>query len=123
MLPEPLRALGDLSTNLRWSWSPETQDVFAAMDPDIWRESGHDPVKTLGAVSTARLDELAADEGFLAMLESADADLQHYLTGERWFQKERRGRRLAARDRLLLARVRHHLGAAAVLRRARHPRR
>jgi starch phosphorylase len=87
VLPEPLRALGDLSTNLRWSWSPETQDVFAAMDADIWRQSGHDPVKTLGAVSTARLDELASDEGFLAMLETASADLQHYLTADRWFQR------------------------------------
>jgi len=82
-----LQALGDLATNLRWSWNPETQDVFAAMDPDIWRDSGHDPVKTLGAVSTTRLGELATDEGFLRMLGTADADLQHYLTGDRWFQK------------------------------------
>ncbi len=87
MLPEPLRALGDLATNLRWSWNPETQDVFAAMDPVVWRESGHDPVKSLGAVSTARLAELAEDEAFLQMLEVADADLQKYLTGDRWFQK------------------------------------
>ena len=87
MLPEPLRALGDLATNLRWSWHPESQDVFAALDPDIWRESGHDPVKTLGAVSTARLDELAADQSFLQMLGVAEADLQQYLTGDRWFQK------------------------------------
>ena len=88
MLPEPLQALGDLATNLRWSWHPETQDVFAALDADIWRESGHDPVKTLGAVSTARLDELAADQGFLQMLGVADADLEHYLTGDRWFQRK-----------------------------------
>ncbi|MCW2827177.1 MAG: glycogen phosphorylase, partial [Marmoricola sp.] len=87
MLPEPLRALGDLATNLRWSWNPETQDVFAAMDPEIWRESGHDPVKTLGAVSTARLAELAVDEAFLQMLGTAEADLQQYLTGDRWFQR------------------------------------
>ncbi len=90
MLPEPLRALGDLATNLRWSWHPETQDVFAALDPEIWRESGHDPVKTLGAVSTARLDELATDEGFLQMLGIAETDLQRYLTGERWFQRASR---------------------------------
>ncbi len=87
MLPEPLRALGDLATNLRWSWSPETQDVFAAMDPAIWSESGHDPVKSLGAVSTARLAELATDEPFLQMLAVAEADLTKYLTGDRWFQK------------------------------------
>ena len=53
VLPEPLRLLGDLSTNLRWSWHPETQDVFAAIDPELWSASGRDPVKTLGAVSTA----------------------------------------------------------------------
>ena len=87
MLPEPLRALGDLATNLRWSWNPETQDVFAAMDPDVWRESGHDPVKTLGALTPARLAELAADRSFLQMLEVAHADLEQYLTGDRWFQR------------------------------------
>jgi starch phosphorylase len=87
VLPEPLQALGDLATNLRWSWSPETQDVFAALDAEVWRDSGHDPVKTLGAVSPARLEELAADQGFLRMLETAHADLQAYLTGPRWFQK------------------------------------
>jgi starch phosphorylase len=91
VLPEPLLHLGDLATNLRWSWHPETQDVFAAIDADIWQGSGRDPVKTLGAVSTARLDELAQDTGFLQMLESAHADLQQYLTGDRWFQKASAG--------------------------------
>jgi starch phosphorylase len=87
VLPEPLQALGDLATNLRWSWNPETQDVFAALDAEVWRDSGHDPVRTLGAVSPARLEELAGDQGFLQMLETAHADLQAYLTGPRWFQK------------------------------------
>ena len=88
VLPEPLRLLGDLATNLRWSWHPETQDVFAAIDPEIWVASGRDPVKTLGAVSTARLEELAADKRFLRRLELAHADLEQYLTGDRWFQKK-----------------------------------
>ena len=88
VLPEPLRLLGDLATNLRWSWHPETQDVFAAIDPEIWRESGRDPVKTLGAVSSARLQELATDKRFVRMLELAHADLEQYLTGARWFQKK-----------------------------------
>ena len=122
VLPEPLRLLGDLATNLRWSWHPETQDVFAAIDPEIWRSSGRDPVKTLGAVSSARLQELAVDKRFVRMLELAHADLEQYLTGPRWFQKKA-GSEAPEGDRLLLARVRHHLGAAAVLRRSRHPRR
>jgi starch phosphorylase len=88
VLPEPLRLLGDLATNLRWSWHPETQDVFAAIDDEIWVASGRDPVKTLGAVSTARLEELAADKRFLRRLDLAHADLEQYLTGDRWFQKK-----------------------------------
>jgi starch phosphorylase len=87
VLPESLARLGDLASNLRWSWHPETQDVFAAIDPDGWVSSGHDPVKLLGAVSPARLAELTGDPKFLKMLEIAAADLEGYLTGDRWFQK------------------------------------
>ncbi|MDQ6641961.1 MAG: DUF3417 domain-containing protein, partial [Actinomycetota bacterium] len=86
VLPESLSSLGDLATNLHWSWHPETQDVFAAIDPDAWANSGHDPVKLLGGVSPARLAELSEDKNFLKMLEIAAADLDGYLTGDRWFQ-------------------------------------
>ena len=87
MLPEPLEALGDLVLNLRWSWHPETQDLFAALDPEQWAVSGHDPVRLLGAVSGERLEELASDKRFLKRLDLAAADLDEYLTGDRWFQK------------------------------------
>ncbi|HEY5032096.1 MAG TPA: DUF3417 domain-containing protein, partial [Actinomycetes bacterium] len=40
-LPEPLAPLGDLVMNLRWSWHPETRDLFASVDPQIWREVEH----------------------------------------------------------------------------------
>ncbi|GCD88386.1 alpha-glucan family phosphorylase [Nocardioides sp. LS1] len=91
VLPEALSALGDLAGNLRWSWHPETQDVFEAVDPDLWESTGRDPVKLLGAVGRARLDELAADATFLEMLRVARADLEAYLTGDRWFQRKEAG--------------------------------
>ncbi len=87
VLPAPLAALSELVLNLRWSWHPETQDVFAAMDADAWEESGHDPVRLLGALSAARLEDLAADKRFLRRLELAAADLDEYLTGDRWYQR------------------------------------
>ncbi|GAA4694764.1 alpha-glucan family phosphorylase [Nocardioides conyzicola] len=91
VLPPALAALSALAGNLRWSWSPETQDVFAAVDPDLWESTGRDPVRLLGAVGRARLDELAQDADFLARLAAAHDDLERYLTGDRWYQ-----RRLAA---------------------------
>ncbi|MFI5715614.1 alpha-glucan family phosphorylase [Nocardia sp. NPDC051750] len=78
-LPERLAALGELSTNLRWSWHSPTQDVFAALDRGRWAEIGHDPVRMLGEVPPARMAELAADPGYCAQLDAAAADLRAYL--------------------------------------------
>lgn len=89
VLPPPLAALGDLAGNLRWSWHPETQDVFAAVDAELWESTGRDPVGLLGAVGRQRLEQLAGDEAFLARLGAAHADLERYLTGDRWYQRRR----------------------------------
>jgi starch phosphorylase len=79
-LPERLAALEQLSTNLRWSWDKPTQDLFAAIDPALWVQSGQDPVALLGAVSPARLDELALDSAFAEWLDSLAAELDDYLS-------------------------------------------
>ncbi|TSD93359.1 glycosyltransferase family 1 protein [Skermania sp. ID1734] len=87
-LPPRLGALTTLATNLRWSWHAPTQDLFAAIDPVRWAEIGHDPVRLLGEVPAARLDELAADSDFVARVDAAAADLEHYLTRPHWFQRQ-----------------------------------
>ncbi|WP_067469953.1 alpha-glucan family phosphorylase [Nocardia amamiensis] len=86
-LPERLAALGELATNLRWSWHPPTQDLFAALDPRRWQEMGHDPVRMLGEVPAVRLDELAADPDYAARVDAAAADLRDYLAAPGWFQR------------------------------------
>ncbi|MDQ3615070.1 MAG: alpha-glucan family phosphorylase [Actinomycetota bacterium] len=86
VLPVSLEPLGGLVNNLRWSWHPETQDLFASIDPEIWESSGHDPVRLLGSVSAARLDELATDRDFASRLSAAHENLEEYLSGDRWFQ-------------------------------------
>ena len=93
VLPPALAALGDLAGNLRWSWHPETQDVFEYVDPQLWQQTGRDPVRLLGAVAPQRLQELVGDTDFLARLHTAREHLEQYLTGDRWYQK-----RLAAGD-------------------------
>jgi glycogen phosphorylase len=91
VLPGPLAALADLAGNLRWSWHPPTQDVFQAVDPEVWDSVGHDPVRLLGAVGRPRLDQLADDQEFLTRLDNARADLEDYLTGDRWYQRQEAG--------------------------------
>ncbi|WP_148574604.1 alpha-glucan family phosphorylase [Nocardioides caldifontis] len=86
VLPETLSALGELAGNLRWSWHPPTQDLFASVDAELWDRSGHDPVTMLGTVPASRYEELAADRAFLTRLESVHSDLRTYMTGDRWYQ-------------------------------------
>ncbi|MGW6241549.1 alpha-glucan family phosphorylase [Streptomyces sp. NPDC055094] len=87
VLPEPLQPLSDLARNLRWSWHTETRELFESADPAGWRATGRDPVRLLGAVSAARLAELAGDRPFLDRLTAAAAGLDTYLHGDRWYQE------------------------------------
>ncbi|WP_395310615.1 alpha-glucan family phosphorylase [Mycobacterium sp. AMU20-3851] len=87
-LPERLAALEKLSVNLRWSWHKPTQDLFEAVEPSLWGQVGADPVALLGAVSPRRLDELAADEGFLQRVDSLSAELDEYLSRPLWYQDQ-----------------------------------
>ncbi|WP_054811231.1 alpha-glucan family phosphorylase [Nocardia arizonensis] len=86
-LPDRLAALGELSTNLRWSWHWPTQDLFRDLDTGLWQEVGHDPVRMLGEVPAARLDELAADPDYTRRVDEAAADLRDYLSAPGWFQR------------------------------------
>ncbi|GAA0992341.1 glycosyltransferase family 1 protein [Acrocarpospora macrocephala] len=86
VLPAELAPLGELVQNLRWSWHPETMDLFADVDPDVWERVGHDPVALLGAVAADRLRELARDRRFLRRLADAADDLREYMTAPRWYQ-------------------------------------
>jgi starch phosphorylase len=88
-LPTPLAPLQTLATNLRWSWHPPTQDLFAALDPSAWERAERDPVRLLGEISTARLAELADDAEIAVTVRELADDLQAYLTEPRWYQIER----------------------------------
>ncbi|HMC40082.1 MAG TPA: alpha-glucan family phosphorylase, partial [Acidimicrobiales bacterium] len=85
-LPEPLAPLQELAFNLRWSWDNRTRDLFRWVDPQIWEASFHDPVRLLSLVGRQRLDQLAADPGFMGFLDEMHAELRRYLQGPRWFQ-------------------------------------
>ena len=92
-LPESLAPLRDLTLNLRWSWHAETRELFAAIDPVGWEASGHDPVALLGEVPPAQLESLGHDQAFLRRLDDAARDLDQYLTGPRWYQRQADGGR------------------------------
>ena len=57
------------------------------MDPALWEQIGANPARMLAAVGQQRLDELARDSDFVSRVQAENADLQQYLSGERWYQQ------------------------------------
>ncbi len=86
VLPEPIAALGELASNLRWSWHGPTQDLFARLDPRRWESVGRDPVALLSALGSDALAALAADPDVVAAVDATEADLRAYLDQPRWYQ-------------------------------------
>ena len=64
-LPERLAGLGELASNLWWSWHPEARNLFMMLDLLAWRETGHNPVKLLQALSPQTLEAAAGDPEYL----------------------------------------------------------
>jgi len=86
VLPDPIAALGELALNLRWSWHPQTRDLFEGIDPTDWQATRQDPVALLGVQAPERLEALAADGDFVRRVEAARDNLRTYLTEPRWYQ-------------------------------------
>ncbi|MCD6395395.1 MAG: alpha-glucan family phosphorylase [Planctomycetes bacterium] len=86
-LPKPLENLKVIANNLFWCWNSEFVDLFRRIDGNLWQESMHNPVKLLGSVSQARLEDLAGNEGFLYQLQQAMEKLNECLDSPTWYDK------------------------------------
>jgi starch phosphorylase len=90
-LPEELAALQRIAYNLWWTWEPQAIELFKRLDPELWRETRHNPVQMLGILQQASLDGLKADDGFMAHLAAVDEKLHEYVSGRTWFEKTHNG--------------------------------
>jgi starch phosphorylase len=88
-LPTTLEPLRKLAYNLYWDWNSTIRDLFRRLDQDLWESSSYNPVLMLGLISQDRLREVAEDEGFLAHMERAAQQLEHYMTERSWYRKHR----------------------------------
>ncbi|MHC4582427.1 MAG: alpha-glucan family phosphorylase, partial [Planctomycetota bacterium] len=86
-LPDQLRDLDYIARNMFWSWNCEFLELFRRIDSNLWSACGHNPVRLLGSVPQAKLDELAKNQGFLGQLQSASEKLREYMERPTWYGK------------------------------------
>ncbi len=77
-LPEPIRALGDLSLDLRWSWCHGTDSLWQMLDGELWTRT-RNPWLILQLMPARRLQELAGDARFLEELDRVQRKCREYL--------------------------------------------
>ena len=87
-LPDILKDLEIIAKNMFWSWNPEFVELFKRVDSNLWMASGHNPVKMLGSVSQATLNELTSNQGFLGQLQRANEKLKSYFEKHTWYENE-----------------------------------
>jgi starch phosphorylase len=88
-IPAALEPLQEISRNLWVSWNFDAVGLFIRLDNDAWMASRQNPVKALGLTSQARLEEMAADDSFLAALAQVHERFRRYLDGGGWFSGKR----------------------------------
>src|SRR5262249_34859611 len=86
-LPARLQALHKLAYNLWLSWSHDGIALFRRIDVDLWEAVEHSPVKLLGTVSQARLEELLHADGFLTHAARGGQAFDAYLSAPTWYQE------------------------------------
>ncbi len=78
-LPHRIERLRELAHNLWWTWHPEALDLFALLDPRRWAAMRNNPVRMLEAVDPARLEELAASDGYLQLYDRVLRQFDDYM--------------------------------------------
>ena len=74
-LPAELAPLTRLAFNYRWSWLPGGPELFAALDPARFEQSGQNPVRLLQELSGAAIHRACGDAELLARAADLEAAL------------------------------------------------
>lgn len=85
-IPEALTGLSELASNLHWTWDRDTQALFRSLDPVLWEQSHHDPLRLLAAITAEGWNRLAADSATVAAVVQALDRLHEAMEAPRWFQ-------------------------------------
>src|SRR5262245_12845488 len=87
-IPERISRLEDLAYNLKWSWDYRARLLFKRIDPELWKNTQHNPVKLLLEIDPRRLEVAAKDPDFLREYEVTMKHLDREGRGEKWFPHE-----------------------------------
>src|SRR5256712_12647680 len=88
-IPERIQQLEELAYNLKWSWDYRARLLFKRLDPDLWKNTQHNPVKLLHEIAPERLAIAARDPDFLREYEVTMKTFDRPTRrADKWFPRE-----------------------------------
>lgn len=75
-VPDRLR---ELACNLYWTWNPDLIAIFRDLDPDLWRDVGHNPVEMLDRITPEAIQERTTELALEARISQAFHRMRDYL--------------------------------------------
>lgn len=85
-IPESLKRLEDLSSDMWFSWNAKARMLFRQLDNELWSRTGHNPRLFLRRVSQTRLNEMSVDRAFITLYNGVLADYDSYKADEnQWY--------------------------------------
>ncbi|MFN2305009.1 MAG: alpha-glucan family phosphorylase, partial [Anaerolineales bacterium] len=87
-LPKRINRLAELAYNLWWTWNPEAQRLFLRIDPILWEDTYHNPIKFLRRVERAKLNAATNNRFYLEVYDGILSKFDTYM-GETntWFNQ------------------------------------
>ena len=79
IMPSRISRLYELAYNLWWSWHPEALALYKNLDPDLWEETGHNPVHFLSEVQPQRLEQATNNTAYLEHYDGVLSDFDRYM--------------------------------------------
>lgn len=76
--------LKELALDMRWSWNHEADQIWEALDKDLWNQT-HNPWTVLRTISSAILQQKFEDPGFRTMCEHLLNERSDALSAPSWF--------------------------------------
>jgi glycogen phosphorylase len=90
-LPAVLEPLNDLARNLWWTWEPAARKLFRDVNPTLWDQTNHNPIRMLQLSKQGRLEEIASDEDYLRSMRLVHDQFQAYMNRTDTYGKQRAG--------------------------------
>ena len=92
VMPARITRLYELAFNLWWSWHQPAQELYKVIDPELWDELNHNPVRFLSNVEPAKLEQAAKDRIYLEKYDAILADFDAYMNPTTtWFKEAHPG--------------------------------